>query len=674
MSEVEARAVSRAVRAPMTVDEQARTVEVIFSAGTRSPNYIPGLGMVLEELDMSPNAVRMGSLTGGDAPVLDTHRRSGVRDIIGRVVTARIERGRGYATLKISDADDVQPIWQRIVDGSLRHVSVGYEVRKYEPLRGSGGETVYRAVDWQPREISFCAVPVDPHAAVRSEADGAERAPAIEIITDEVPADASAQTRAAEGHPASSGFTTHHAEEASMAESPIQAPEIPAVTATAAPAVNEDAVRSAERARIVSLREAGEAAGSILERAAIAEVETMAVSEGWSADRFRAALLDKAVAGGQRVTAPTLTPVSQMGRSGDDPAAIVSAMATALAVRSMPQLAAKEADQRWREYASLRPTDMLIELAAARGERVGPRDRLKLIERSFHTTSDFPMLLENAGNKMLEAGYAAAAPSYRSFFGRRPFNDFKAHTFLTAGDFPALAELAEGGEITAGTISEKRERITPKTYARQVRITRQALINDDLGAFSDFGTMIGRRVADYENALAYALVNTATGNGPTLAEGAAAVFTTGRGNKASAGGAIAESTLDTAFAGMMGQTSLDGIKLNIQPAILLTGAAYRGAAIRYTTRIIQPDSGANVGLYSNLTPVSDANIVGNRWYLFADPAVAPVYVYGYVGGQEGPQVRVHQYVPGTDGMAVEVVHDFAVGAIDYRGGWFNPGA
>jgi hypothetical protein len=37
-------------------------------------------------------------------------------------------------------------------------------------------------------------------------------------------------------------------------------------------------------------------------------------------------------------------------------------------------------------------------------------------------------------------------------------------------------------------------------------------------------------------------------------------------------------------------------------------------------------------------------------------------------------VRVQQYVPGTDGLAVEVIHDFAVGAVDHRGGYFNPGA
>jgi len=79
-------------------------------------------------------------------------------------------------------------------------------------------------------------------------------------------------------------------------------------------------------------------------------------------------------------------------------------------------------------------------------------------------------------------------------------------------------------------------------------------------------------------------------------------------------------------------------------------------------------------LYTGLTPVADANVTGNRWYLFASPAAAPVYVYGYVNGQSAPMVRVHQYVPGTDGLAIEVVHDFAVGAVDHRGGYFNPGA
>jgi len=449
------------------------------------------------------------------------------------------------------------------------------------------------------------------------------------------------------------------------------ADSVPAVDASRAA---QDAIQ-AERSRMASLTPVVTAARGRVPQQTLDDLHVRAQSEGWTAEALRAALWDAAVASAQPASTPA-APAVQVGTSGDDPAAMARAMGHAIAVRAMPSLAtAGDIDPRFREFASLRPSDMLMELAAARGERVSPRDRLRLIERSFHTTSDFPLLLENAGNKMLEAGFAAAAPTYRQFFAQRSFADFKAHKFLTAGDFPAPVELAEGGEIKAGTISEKRESITPKTYARQVRITRQALINDDLGAFTDFGAMIGRRVADFENALAYALVNTANGDGPTLSTGNAAVFGTNatRANKASTGGAISEASLDAGYAAMMAQTSLDNIKLNLTPAILLTGAAYRGAAIRYTTRITA-DQGANVGLYAGLSPVSDANIPGNRWYLFASPAAAPVYVYGYVNGQTAPQVRVHQYVPGTDGVAVEVVHDFAVGAIGHQGGYFNAGA
>jgi hypothetical protein len=638
---------ARALAAPMSVNEADRTVDVVWSTGARAANYVPALGQIMEELDMG--AVRMDRLTSGQAPVLDTHRMQGAASVIGRVVSARVERGRGIATLQMSRAPDVEPIWHRIVEGTLRSVSVGYRVFKYEPIR-DGALTVHRAVDWEPYEISLVAVPVDAAAGVRSDSPQ----PRMTALEPDLPAEVTAPEP--------------------PTESPTMTDQPPADSVPAADAARatQEAV-TAERARISSLLPIVTAARAMVPAETVDPLHQRAQSEGWTAEALRSALWDEAV---KRGPAPSIPASPNSGPSNDDPAQMIAAMADAIAVRAMPALAtAADTNPRFREFANLRPSEMLMELAGARGERVTFRDRARLVERSFHTTSDFPLLLEAAGNKMLMAGFTAASPSYRTFFGQRSFADFKAHKFLMAGDFPALAELAEGGAITAGTISEKRESITPKTYARQVRITRQALVNDDLGAFTDFGAMIGRRVADYENALAYALVNTASGDGPTLSTSTGAVFTTGatRANKAASGGAISESTLDTAYAAMMAQTSLDGIKLNITPRYLLTGAAYRGAAIRYTTRV-SPESGANVGLYSDLTPISDANLTGNRWYLFADPASAPVYVYGYVNGQTAPMVRVQQYVPGTDGLAIEVIHDFAVGAVDHRGGYFNPGA
>jgi hypothetical protein len=39
---------------PVTADRAARTVEVVWSTGTRGQNYVPGLGEILEELGSAP--------------------------------------------------------------------------------------------------------------------------------------------------------------------------------------------------------------------------------------------------------------------------------------------------------------------------------------------------------------------------------------------------------------------------------------------------------------------------------------------------------------------------------------------------------------------------------------------------------------------------------------------
>ena len=83
----------RALTAPATVDREARTVEVVWSTGARARNFVPGLGLITEELEMTPGAVRMDALRSGQAPVLNTHRRGDARDVLGRVVAARLERG-----------------------------------------------------------------------------------------------------------------------------------------------------------------------------------------------------------------------------------------------------------------------------------------------------------------------------------------------------------------------------------------------------------------------------------------------------------------------------------------------------------------------------------------------------------------------------------------------------
>ncbi|MCA4907621.1 MAG: HK97 family phage prohead protease, partial [Roseomonas sp.] len=179
----------RTLAAPTSVDRATRSVDVVWSTGARARNFVPSLGGITEELDMSPNAVRMAQLRSGNAPVLNTHRSSDARDVLGRVIAARLEGGRGHARLQFSSAVDVEPLWQRIADGTLRAVSIGYRVHRYDQRPDpASGEMIYRAVDWEPFEISIVPIPVDRDAQVRGAAPQGAPSFAIEpALPDEEP-------------------------------------------------------------------------------------------------------------------------------------------------------------------------------------------------------------------------------------------------------------------------------------------------------------------------------------------------------------------------------------------------------------------------------------------------------------------------------------------------------
>ena len=670
----------RALAAPVTVNRAARTVEVVWSTGARARNFVPPLGPIIEELDMRPEAVRMDALRSGRAPVLDTHRRAGTRDVLGRVTAARLEAGRGYATLQFSGADDVEPVWQRVADGTLQSVSVGYRVHRYEPRPDAAtGQTIHRAVDWEPYEISIVPVPVDGLAVIRGEGDQGTPATAIEPAltipeeppmtepTPEIPAAASAP-------PAASPPITPPQENRVTATAP------PEPTRAALPAPDLDAIRAeADRAaveRIAAYEPVLAGARGLVTPDMLDAMREAAIRDRISPEVLRGRLWD---AFAQSAPRPSLPARPETGPGQDDPASLLDAMAEALAARSMPGYQAPSTGPgagRHVEFMGWRPSDMMGELLRARGERNVPRNPTILAERAFHTTSDFPALLSAAANKMLLAAYAPAQPTYRTLFLRRDFRDFKPHRHLRVGDFPNLVALSENGEIQAGTMSESQELVFLQTFARRIRVTRQMLVNDDLGAFTDFASMIGRRVADFENATAYALVNSATGDGPTLVTGAAPVFATGaaRLNKATAGTLLDLGNLALGRAAVMRQRTLDGLPIAVGSQMRLLVGPNQELAARQLTVSVQATQTSNANVYAGFVqPLVEPLIPANRWYLFSDPfAAAPVYVYGYLNGAEGPQVTTGN-VQGVDGVEVSVIFDFGVGAIDWRGAWFNPG-
>ena len=99
-----------------TIDEEARTVELIFSTGQPFLRFdwLSGKKYMLQ-LSLKQKSARFDRLNNG-APLLDSHGTFRLSNQIGTVVegSAKIVKKQAFATVKLSRREEVEPIWQDI--------------------------------------------------------------------------------------------------------------------------------------------------------------------------------------------------------------------------------------------------------------------------------------------------------------------------------------------------------------------------------------------------------------------------------------------------------------------------------------------------------------------------------------------------------------------------------
>ena len=185
---------------PDAIDREERTIDVVWTTGAtvRRARWEGWDSLVEydEELIVSPNAVRLDRLNDG-APFLESHRSWGLDSVLGNVVpdSVKIEGGEGRATIRLTSAPDAESIVHRILEGSVNKVSVGYRVHKYEIEKRDGERELWRAVDWEPYEISAVAMPADPGATIRSDEGGEDRLHPCAIVRRDITSSSEDQSK-----------------------------------------------------------------------------------------------------------------------------------------------------------------------------------------------------------------------------------------------------------------------------------------------------------------------------------------------------------------------------------------------------------------------------------------------------------------------------------------------
>lgn len=360
----------------------------------------------------------------------------------------------------------------------------------------------------------------------------------------------------------------------------------------------------------------------------------------------------------------------EMGESQDDPALRARQMGEALYARTNPR---HDLTEPARRYAYATPVDIAKELLTLRGESTMALSPASLVTRALHTTSDFPIILGNTVGRVLRDAYQAAPSGIRRLGRQTSARDFRAVNKILLGEAPLLEKLNEHGEIKAGTMAEAREAYKIETWAKKIGITRQVLVNDDLGAFADLARRTGQGAAETEARILVTLLEANSGNGPTLSDNKA-LFHVDHGNRATTGAVISDTTLSAARLALRTQKGIEGRVIRVTPKNLLVPPALETVAEKWLATIA-PATAADVNPFSGaMSLVVEPRLTSaTRWYVTADPGEIDGLEFAYLSGNEGPQVESRSGWD-VDGVEIRVILDFGAGFIDHRGWFQNPGA
>lgn len=594
----------------------------------------------IEVLGHNESEVDLSRLNEGAAVILnhgmDAIEKSGLRSV-GRTTMAWLQAGRGYVEVKMSRREGMEGLLQDIKDNLIPGVSVGYRIIEKTLIAQEEGQPAkYRVTKWQPVEITLCDIPADPTVGIGKRSIEEEK---------------TIMTEAVKEKPVEKEIVQE------VRSEPVIAPDLKEVEKRAA-----DEGAKLERARISVI-------GSAVRTVGLDEkFANDLIERGITLDEARQKIFDELAK--RQAKSPTIH-YGDVATMVDENETRQEHMIDALLYRADPSR--NKMTDGGRRFAGLRLIDFARSSVEARGIKTEGMYPMAIAERAFMATSDLPIILSNVANKSLRTAYEAAPRTFTTWARRTTAPDFKTINRIFMSDAPKLEKVTENGEFKRGVVSEGQETYQLATVGKVIGLTRQAIVNDDMSAFTRIPAMFATAAANYESDIVYAIL---TANA-ALADGSALFHAANHANLTSTGTVIDITSLGVARKLMRLQKTPQSVVMNLSPRYLIVPAALETLAWQFTNPPIFPTqpSSANPFLGELVTVVEgrlDA-ASATAWYLAADPMQIDTIEYCYLEGNEGVYIETRQGFD-VDGMEIKARLDFAAKAIDYRGLYKNVGA
>ena len=329
------------------------------------------------------------------------------------------------------------------------------------------------------------------------------------------------------------------------------------------------------------------------------------------------------------------------------------------------------------------------------GERITAGNLRTVLEYCFppavarlggFSTVSLPGILGNVANKEILAGYMEEDQTWKEVAQTKPVSNFYLQTSFRLLDSLEYEEVGASGEIKHGNLGQESYTRQAKTYGKMLGINRQQIINDDLGAFDDLRTRLGRGGAKkFNNVFWAAFMDNSS------------FFTSGNTNY------ISGSTTNLGVDGVGLEAGVTAFRKMTSPSA--DGTKRVGVAMGRPTIVVVPpelefialrlyqSTNVNTGGSATATSVPNANVhanmyrpvVQNRlsdsaftgysttaWYLFGND-LKPIVV-SFLNGNQTPTVESTDADFDTLGIQFRGYHDFGADKSEYLAGIKSKGA
>jgi len=647
---------------PSSLNEEDRSVEVLATTENPATIYDWERGYIEEILLMS--GLEMPG--NRQVPLLDTHSRYSTASVIGSFRGMIIEGNGLVGRAHFSTVAEAEGPYTKVCEGHLTDFSVGYRViesiwiEKGMKQNVAGREftgPVKVVTKWKLKELSVCPIGADELAKARAD-QGAPAPQHKENLMDQ-------RLRAfLERHGLRKDATEDEANAffEKMNQQPVTVAGAAGPTADeikrAADEAAENAVR-AERSRTTEI-------SSLCEKYGCRELSAGLIGDNKTVDEARQAVLDhlakNPAPAGYGHRSPVMLGADERDKfraAGQDALLLRAGIPREKPAPGHDELAGRS----------------MVELSRMCLVRAGFSDSgrpLDVVGRAL-TSSDLPVILGATANLSLMMGWEAAQESWEQWCAVGAVSNFLTHKAARASEGDDLTEVPEGGEYEYEDRSESFESYAVVTYGKLFAITRQAIINDNIGALTDIPYSHGEAAARKVGDVVYAVLtaNSAMGDGIAL-------FHASHANLGTAG-VPSEVTMAEGIKLMGLQKDIAGKRrLNINPQFFIGPKTAEGAAeIFFSSTQFAGDlkSATRTNIYAGprFTRVYDARLDGastTAWYL-AGPKGKTVKVF-FLDGVQKPFLE-QKTGWNVDGVEHKVRIDAGAKAMDWRGMVKNAG-